>query len=181
MTLLTTISGSAGLALCVGSYLVRSHKGLTLMAALGVLCWAIHFASQSLWTPAVMGLLMAVRVAAGVVVVDFERATRWWLTFLVWALIAAGAGLTWQGWTSAPSIVATVFLAYAGFHLHYGPLRKALLVGEALWLVNALVTGSMLALVASILAIGINIYVLLAESRKDAATVTAHKKAANLG
>ncbi len=164
---LVLASGTAAFTLCVGSYLLRTHRTLTLTAAAGVFCWAIHFAAKGIWTPAVMSLLMSLRVAAGVVVIDLPKKTRWQLTWLVWAFSAVGAALTWNGWVSAPSTCATLFLAWAGLHLPYRPLRFSLLVGECLWFLNGVATNSYPAMIAAVVSFCINLHILWAERHKN--------------
>lgn len=165
MTLFGWLTGTAALTLCVGSYLMRSHKGLTLTAALGVLMWAAHFASQGVWTASALSVLMAIRMAAAIYVVNFRLRARWKLTCVAWALTWLCAYVTWQGWVSLPSSLATTFLAYAGFHLHYTELRKALLFGEVLWFINGVAANSPLAMSAAVISFGINLRMLVVEQR----------------
>jgi hypothetical protein len=163
MTLFGQITGAIALGLGVGSYLMRNRIALTITAALGVLFWAVHFAVQGVRTASLLSVIMAVRIAAGVYVVEFSPTARWSITALAWVVTWAGAYLTWQGWVSVPSTIATTFLAFAGFHLHYTDLRKALLFGEVLWFINGLVAQSELAMIASVVSFCLNLKVLFSE------------------
>lgn len=69
--------------------------------------------------------------------------------------------LTWQGWVSAPSTAATLFLSWSGMHLKLPQLRYALLVGDALWLANGWVTDSWIACLCSVVALGLNSWMLV--------------------
>lgn len=163
MTTLITITGVLALFLCVGSYLMRSHRSLTLTCAAGVACWALHFAIQEFWTPALLSTIMAMRIAAGVVVVNLGKRAKWQLTVLALSVTAAGSWLTWQGLVSLPSSMAAAWLAYAGFNLRDKALRRALLLGEALWFTNGWLTHSTLAMTASGLGMLINLFMLIKE------------------
>jgi hypothetical protein len=165
MELLATLTGSLAVVLSLSSYLMRTHRSLTYAAAAGVLCWALYFAFKGVWTPSVLSALMAVRIAAGVKVVVLSHRTRWQLTLLVWALTSLGAYLTWQGWVSLPSTVATTFLTYTGFHFRYLALRRALLLSELLWFANGCVTESTLGMAAAVGGFGINCGILWWEAR----------------
>ncbi len=159
-SLFDLLAGLAATALCVGSYAARTHRGLTFTAALGVALWSVHFALRGAWTPALLSGLMSLRVLAGAWVVHLSERQRLWATALAFALTLTGAALTWQGLVSVPSTLATLFVAWAGFNLHNLPLRKALFVGEGLWLVNGLVTGSAVAAGAAVLALAMNAWTL---------------------
>jgi hypothetical protein len=171
VNMIAAIFGGAGLSLCLGSYLLRTHRSLTLAAAAGVLCWAAHFAAKGYWTPAVLSFLMSLRVAAGVYVIHFTSRTRWLATLTAWGLTGVGAWLTWQGWLSAPSTLATIFMAWAGLQLPYSKLRYALLVGEGLWFINGWATDSTLAMLGATGAVALNLYVIAQERTKEKASV----------
>lgn len=158
--------GALALGLCVGSYLMRNHRALTLCAAAGVLAWSAYFAVQGFGTATVMCLLMAGRVASGVWVVHWAAPRRWALTLVVWALSLAGAWATWQGWLSVPSTLASLLLAWAGYHLHYQPLRRALLAGELLLFVNGWLTHSGWAMASAALGLAMNVHVILQERKR---------------
>lgn len=163
--MLAHMLGGAALFLCVGSYLMKTHRTLTFTAAAGVMCWALHFAVLGFWTASVLSALMSLRVASAVYVLHMDKAPRWWLTVVAWVLTGAAAWLTWNGWPSVPSTAATLFLAWSGFHLHLTRLRVALLVGEALWFINGYVAGSPVAMTAAALSFALNAHMLAAALR----------------
>jgi hypothetical protein len=177
MNWLETLTGTAALLLCCGSYLMRSHRTLTLVAAAGVLMWALHFAAKEIWTPSAMSVLMAIRIAAGAFVIDFKPQARWALTMLALGLTAAGAWWTWQGWVSLPSALATSFLVFAGFHFRYAQLRRALLASEVLWLLNGVVTDSPLGMLAALIGFGLNLRVMHLDRRAFAQAAVAPERA----
>lgn len=163
MNLLAMIFGAAGVCLTLGSYAMRTHRTLTLCGAAGVLSWAAHFAALGVWTPAVVSFIMSLRVASGVWVVHMPTRTRWWITALIGSATVAAAWFTWQGWVSVPSATASLFLAWAGLHLHYAQLRKALALSETLWFVNGWATGSSLAMVCALAALALNLTMIFRE------------------
>ena len=154
---------TAGLAsvLCLSSYFARTHRSLTLTAMSGVLAWSLYFGLEDAWTPCVLSFVMALRVAAGVWVVNWSETQRWRATVLGWSVAGLGAYATWQGRVSMPSLAATLFLTWAGLHLPLRPLRWALLVGEALWFINGLVLNSTLACSCAAGAMVINSWMIL--------------------
>lgn len=166
MEIYVTLVGTLAMMLCIGSYLMRSHSTLTWMAAAGVAAWSGHFALQEAWTASALSLLMSARIAAGVKVVKFSTTHRWAATVVGWALTAGAAALTWAGPSSAPSTLASLFTVWAGFHLHYRPLRLALLVAEVLWFLNGWVLHSAVAMAAAVVAAAINITMLWHEGRR---------------
>lgn len=163
MNLLAMIFGATGVILTLGSYAMRTHRTLTLCGAAGVLSWAAHFAALGVWTPAVVSFIMSLRVASGVWVVHMPTKTRWWVTAAIGSATVVGAWFTWQGWVSVPSATASLFLAWAGLHLHYAQLRKALVLSELLWFTNGWVTGSSLAMVCALAALALNLTMIFRE------------------
>ncbi len=146
--------------LCLGSYCARTHRGITFVAAAGVLCWAAHFALKQAWTPSVLSFVMALRILAGAWVVDMGRTQRWWATGIAALLTAGGAWWTWQGWVSVPSTAATLFTSWVGMHLKLPALRWALLLADGLWLLNGWVVQSYVACGCSLVGMGLNSWML---------------------
>lgn len=165
MPSLELLSGCLGVLLGAGSYLLRSHRALTLTAAAAVLAWAMHFACKEAWTATALMALSSVRIAAGAWVVHFPRNRRLGWTTGISALVLCLALATWAGWHSAPAMLATLTLTYAGFNLPYERLRPGLAVGELLWFANGALVGSSLAMAAAALGCLLNLGMMFHERR----------------
>ncbi len=163
MPLYVTATGWLAMMLCISSYLMRDHRKLTIVAAIGVLTWAAYFLLQAHWTAGVLSVVMALRVAAGLFIARMTLAQRRYATLLGWTVTAAGAMLTWQGVTSVPSTVASLFMVWAGLNLFYRQLRLALLVAEVLWFANGWVLNSNAAMVAAAVSFTINLVIVYCE------------------
>jgi hypothetical protein len=150
------ITGFLAMGLGIGCYAMKSYRTLTLTAASGVFFLAIHFALRDALTAAAMAGLMSLRIALSLYVIELALKPRLGATLAALTLSLTAAWLTWRGWVSVPSTLATLIAAWAGFNLRDLRLRWALLLSEAFWLMNGLVTGSILATLGATLALIVN-------------------------
>lgn len=158
MNVLESSFGFLGLVLCTGSYAARSHKAMAWVCAAGIACWSMHFALKGAATASVLSMASALRIAASVWIVHWSAVGRKAATAAAFAVALGGAYLTWAGWLSVPSLAATLIASWAGMNLGLARLRIALLAVELLWVLNAWVLDSMLALTASLIGIGLNMW-----------------------
>lgn len=160
MISLESATGALALVLSLSSYALKTHRALTSVAFLAVLCWGAHFWFKGALTPAALALVVSLRIALSLHVVHLSLAQRqrWTAGFLVVTVLASA--LTWQGWLSVPSTVATLWLTFIGLNWKGAQLRLGFFVGEGLWLTNAVLVGSLFAVVTSVLATVVNLVAL---------------------
>ncbi len=157
------LTGAAGLALGLGSYLLKSHRALSLTAAAGVVAWALHYALKDAWTACALSALAAVRLGFAVWVVQQRprQRLRWTLGACVIAGLVAWA--TWQGAGSVLPLAATLLLTCAGFNARYERLRPYLAAGEVLWLLNGWYVGSLFVMAAAGMGLVFNAWGMLSD------------------
>lgn len=162
---LSTLVGVVGLLLGAGSYLFKTHRSLCLVAGGSALSWGMHFAMLNAWTAAALMGVAAARILSSIWVVQQAKRTRLFLTAVGMLAGVALTGLTWQGMVSVPVLLASLVFTYAGFNLGYPQMRPALFVGELLLLVNGLLTGSEVAVIACLLGLAMNVTGALRDKR----------------
>lgn len=164
MSLLLNAIGPVALVAGLSSYALKSHRPMLFVSSAATLLWALFFFLKGANTAAALVLLSSVRIALGAFTVHWDQVARGLITGFLVLLVALLSYLTWDGATSLPATLATLFLTVATLNLKYRALRWALLLGELLWFWNAVAVGSMLGGSAAMLGFIFNAVVMLKDS-----------------
>jgi hypothetical protein len=131
------VTGVCALALNTAALLHTCERALRLQSGLSGVLWALNNALLDAPTAAALSLLSAGRTATSAITLRATHRMRLAVCIAFFALTLAVGAATWQGWSSALMVLASMLSTVAMFYLRARPLRMAMLVVSLLWMVNA--------------------------------------------
>ena len=135
--------------LCLASYPLARDRSLLLAIYLGNnLGFAAHYALLGQATAVTMNLMLGVQTAVALGLARYPR-LRWTYYALIPALLVAAA-VTWRGWPSLLSTLATMLSAFARMQANDVSLRVLMLASAALWAAHDLWVASLPGLLADL-------------------------------
>ena len=127
-------TGLFALALNVIALARSCEKSLRVQSGIA---WALNNLLLGAYTAAALSLVSAGRTATSAVTLHSSAPLRRAVFSGFAALTLTIAALTWHGWPSVLLTLASLLSTYATFYLRGRALRWTMLVGSALWMVNA--------------------------------------------
>ena len=135
--------------LCLAAYPLARGRSLLLTTYLGNnLGFAAHYALLGQATKVTMNLMLS---AQTLVALGFARwpCLRWTYYALIPVLLVAAA-MTWQGWLSLLSTIATTLFTFGRLQANEMALRALMLASAPLWAAHDLLVGSLPGLLADL-------------------------------
>ena len=156
--LLIHATGVCALALNVAALLRRCERALRFQSGLSGALWALNNLLLGAHTAAALSLVSAGRTATSAVTLGAAEPWRHAACGAFAALTLIASLCTWQGWSSALMLVASLLSTFAVFHLSAMPLRLTMLLVSALWMVNAWSVDSWEQMLANVVTAGAAVY-----------------------
>lgn len=153
----------------LGAYAMREDKMMKIGVGLGLVLWAWHYAMLSAWTASVICLLIASRQILAFFAPTLSISARYAVTAAYYLLFT---GVLWQTWAGSVSLlpwISAINATYAYFYLKGMRLRAQVMLSTGLWLLNAMVLGSIGGVVMNAASLGISLWTVV--RLKRAATV----------
>jgi hypothetical protein len=136
-SLLAHATGIAALGLSVRALVVRSDRELNRASGLSAILWALNNLTLGAHAAAALSAVAAGRQASTSYAERLGARTRRWGCAIFVAVSAAAGALTWEGWTTVPTTVATMIVSYAVFYTSGARLRLIMLASALAWMYNA--------------------------------------------
>jgi hypothetical protein len=140
--LLIHATGACALALNVHALVRKCERALRIQSGLSGAIWALNNLLLGAHTAAALSLISAGRTATSAMTLRAAIAVRHAACAAFVAMTVAVSHFTWHGWPSALLLVASTMSTFAMFYLQATPMRLAMLLVSALWMVNAWCFGS---------------------------------------
>jgi len=140
--LLVHATGVAALLVNVCALLCRCEVALRRRSVFAGFLWAINNVLLGAHSAAALTVVSASRTATSASTLERSCAARRNACLVFAGLTVTASLITWGGWVSAVTLVASVLSTYAMFYMRGVPLRLAMLAASLLWMVNAWQFGS---------------------------------------
>jgi hypothetical protein len=115
----------------------RCERSLRVQSGIAGLAWALNNLLLGSPTAAALSLVSAGRTATSAVVLDSGKLLRFGV-FMGFARLTLGiSAASWDGWSSAMLIVASMLSSYATFYMNGRPLRWCMQAVSLLWMHHA--------------------------------------------
>jgi hypothetical protein len=135
--LLIHATGVCALAFNVVALVHPCERALRMQSGLAGVLWTLNNLLLGAHTAAALSLVSAGRTATSAVTLSAHESIRRTAFAGFLALTLLMGALTWQGWSSAVMVLASVLSTFAVFYLRGRALRLAMLLVSALWMHNA--------------------------------------------
>jgi len=144
-------TGLAALFVNLCSLLCRCDVAMRRQSVFAGVLWALNNVLLGAHSAAALSVVSASRTATSASTLDRGRSARRNAFVLFLAITVSVALLTWGGWASSLTLVASVMSTYAMFYLDGARLRLSMLAVSALWMANAWQYGSWEQMAANLL------------------------------
>jgi len=151
-------TGLAALFVNVCALLCRCDVALRRHSVFAGCLWAINNVLLGAHSAAALTVVSASRTATSASTLERGGAARRNACLVFTALTVAAACLTWGGWVSALTLVASVMSTWSMFYMRGASLRLSMLLASLLWLVNAWHVGSCEQMAANVITGGVAAY-----------------------
>lgn len=153
--------GYAATLLSLSAYAMREDKMMKTGVGLGLLLWTLHYAMLAAWTASATCLLIASRQILALIAPAMSAAARR-LTAVSYCLVFTGVlWLTWAGPVSLLPWISALNATCAYFYLAGTRLRAQVMLSSGLWLLNALVLGSIGGVAMNAVSLGISLWTIV--------------------
>lgn len=153
--------GYAATLVSLSAYAMREDKMMKIWVGFGLVLWALHYAMLSALTASVTCLLIASRQILVFFAPTLSLPTRHFLT-VSYCLVFSG--VLWQTWAGPISLlpwISAINATYAYFYLSGMRLRTQVMLSTGLWLLNAMVLGSIGGVVMNTASLGISLWTII--------------------
>lgn len=145
----------------LGAYAMREDKIMKTGVGLGLVLWATHYAMLSAWTASVICLVIASRQILAFIAPAMSAAARR-TTVASYCLVFTG--VLWHTWAGPVSLlpwISALNATYAYFYLAGAHLRAQVMLSTGLWLLNAVVLGSIGGVMMNAASLGISLWTIM--------------------
>jgi hypothetical protein len=145
----------------LGAYAMREDKMLKIGVGLGLVLWTLHYAMLSAWTASATCVLIASRQILAFIAPAVSGAARRATTA---SYCLAFTGILWQTWAGPISLlpwISALNATYAYFYLSGARLRAQVMLSTGLWLLNAVVLGSIGGVAMNAASLGISLWTIM--------------------
>lgn len=136
------VTGIAALVVNVFSLLCRCEVALRRRSVFAGCLWALNNVLLGAPAAAALSVVSAGRTASSARTLDSSRVARRNTCIAFLGITLCAGLLTWSGWISGVTLIASMLSTYAMFYLRGAMLRISMLLVSALWMINALQYGS---------------------------------------
>ena len=161
--------GYAATFVSLSAYAMREDKMMKTGVGLGLVLWALHYAMLSALTASATCLLIASRQILAFFAPTLSISARYAVTVVYYLLFT---GVLWQTWAGPVSLlpwISALNNTYAYFYLAGTRLRAQVMLSTGLWLLNAMVLGSIGGVVMNAASLGISLWTILRLKRATTA------------
>ena len=153
--------GYAATLVSLSAYAMREDKMMKTGVGLGLLLWTLHYAMLAAWTASATCLLIASRQILALVAPAMSAAARR-ITAVSYCSVFTGVlWLTWAGPVSLLPWISALNATYAYFYLAGTRLRAQVMLSTGLWLLNAVVLGSIGGVAMNAISLGISLWTIV--------------------
>jgi hypothetical protein len=161
-------TGLAALVINVCALLCRCEIALRRQSVAAGCLWALNNVLIGAHSAAALSVVSASRTATSASTLERSCIARRNSFLFFAALTVAAALLTWNGWTSGVTLVASVMSTYAMFYMRGAALRLSMLFASILWMFNAWQYGSWEQMAANMITGGVAAYGAWSLARRSA-------------
>lgn len=161
--------GYAATVVSLSAYSMRDDKMMKTGVGLGLVLWALHYAMLSAWTASGTCLLIASRQFLAFIAPAMSAKARRTTAASYCLMFTALLWQTWSGPVSLLPWISALNATYAYFYLARTRLRVQVMLSTGLWLLNAVVLGSLGGVVMNAASLGISLWTIVRLERAAAA------------
>jgi hypothetical protein len=153
--------GYAATVMSLSAYAMREDRMMKTWVGLGLLLWTLHYAMLAAWTASVICLLIASRQILALIAPAMSAAARRITTVFYCSVFTAVLWLTWDDPVSLLPWLSALNATYAYFYLASTRLRAQVMLSTSLWLLNAMLLGSIGGVAMNAVSLGISFWTIV--------------------
>lgn len=154
----TQLAGYLATIASLSAYAMRKDKMMKAGVGIGLLLWALHYGMLSAWTASATCLLIASRHVLALIAPTMSATARRTTAVSYCLVFTAVLWLTWAGSVSLLPWISALNATYAYFYLAGTRLRTQVMLSTSLWLLNAVILGSIGGVAMNIMSLGISLW-----------------------